>query len=161
LKFEYYHVIGLQRTGTNWLHSLVKKNFKVKRKQNFWKHLSPIGQNENYHNVHGPAGSDLTLDPNVFYIVTNKDFGKWIESIKKRRVDFWTSHNFPDKENKTFEDVYYPWQEWKNSNLNKENFFYRDYEDWNSNWKKHFETIAKLTGWEKLQEDFVSEERRF
>jgi hypothetical protein len=163
LVFENYHVIGLQRTGTNWLHALIKENFAVKRKQTFWKHLTPLGQAEedkDYGNLYGPAGSDLFLDPKVFYVVTDKEFGKWIESLKKRRVDFWVSHNFY-KEEKTYEEVYDSWQDWKEKNLEQKNFFYKPYEEWNKNWKMYLNEIQKITKWKRKHSEFVGVYRRF
>jgi hypothetical protein len=160
VKYKHYHVIGLQRTGTNWLHATVKENFVVERKQTFWKHLTPKGQNPNYHNVHGPAGSLLCLDPDVFYIATCKDFDTWCQSINKRRVDFWVSHIFPNEE-KHFEDIYYPWIKWKNANLHKENFYYKDYKDWNSNWQQYFDEIKEITGWYKKHDNYITVNKRF
>jgi len=161
VKYKHYHVIGLQRTGTNWLHATVKENFEVTRKQTFWKHLTPLGQNPNYHNIHGPLGSLLELDPDVFYIVTCKNFDAWCQSIKKRRVDFWISHNFPNSEEKKIEDIYYAWVKWKNNNINKKNFFYKNYEDWNKNWKTYFSEIEKITGWQKKYDNYITINKRF
>ena len=163
MKYEHYHVIGLQRMGTNWLHALIKKNFKVTRNQTFWKHLTPLGQNEDedYENIYGPEGSNLTLDNNTFYIATCKDYDTWVTSLKKRKVDFWRSHNFPNPEDKKYHEIYNPWVAWKDSNTNKENFYYKDYTDWNKNWKTHLAEIQTITGWKTYFDDFVSVDNRY
>ena len=159
--YENYHVIGLQRTGTNWLHALIKENFNVKRRQNFWKHLTPLGQKSDYNNLHGPEHSNLILHEKIFYIVTDKNLEQWKKSISKRKVDFFVSHNFPDEENKNVEDIFYAWQKWKIENIDKNNFYYKNYNDWNNNWKEYLNEIKEITNWKTNHKNFVAVERRF
>ena len=85
---------------------------------------------------------------------------KWIKSLKKRRVDFWVSHNFY-KEEKTYEEVYDSWQDWKEKNLEQKNFFYKPYEEWNKNWKMYLNEIQKITKWKRKHSEFVGVYRRF
>ena len=160
--YSNYKVIGLQRTGTNWLNELIKHNFKIDQedeKTTFWKHLTPIGTKElaksrskNGLLMGTVKIEDLYLNNTTLYIATSKEYNLWMQSLKRNAEDFYLTHN--DSSIK----VYNSWHEWKNSQQNKENFIYYDYIDWLDNWKDYLEEIHIKTRWVKKYGTFKNVE---
>lgn len=158
--FEEYHVIGLQRTGTNWINELIKLNFEVSpTNYSFWKHLTPIGTRPiNGHYLHWKISTkDLILKDNVFYIATSKEFNLWQKSLRRNAEDFSITHKGVVEYNqKSTKIIYDSWHSWKNEQIVKPNFFYKDYMDWLENWELHLNEIHIKTGWKKRHEKFVN-----
>lgn len=161
--YNNYKVIGLQRTGTNWLNELIKHNFKIEpevEKTTFWKHLTPIGTKE-LAKARSKNGflmgmvnvEDLYLNDTTLYIATSKEYNIWVQSLKRNAEDFYLTHSDPSTTK-----VYNSWHEWKNSQQNKQNFIYHDYIDWLNNWKDYLEEIHIKTKWMKKHDTFRNTE---
>lgn len=151
--YKKYHVIGLQRTGTNWLNELIQYNFYVEPTQaDFWKHLTTLGvkSRRNYWRQWNVMEKDLFLKDDTFYIATSKDWELWCESLRKNAEDFSKSHRGVIYKNPNgTRDVYNAWHDWKNKQLSCDNFVYHNYLDWFKNWQTYLEDIHKATGWKK------------
>lgn len=156
--YKNYQVIGLQRTGTNWLNDLVKHNFEVEPvSKGFWKHLTPLGgrpRTKRYlHWKH--KAEDLILEDNVFYVATSKDWDTWLDSLNRNAQDFSITHAGVFRNNiPSTKKVYEAWHDWRIQNQDMPNFFYRDYLDWLNNWKEYFDKIHVITKWKKKHKTF-------
>jgi len=135
-------VIGLQRTGTNWINELIKKNFVVQPEKSFWKHLTPLGV-KNKASIKN-FSTNLTLNEQTLYIATSKDFDTWSKSLDRKIVDFNKTHKTSNRK-----EVYQAWMEWKKSVIDKPNFYYHDYMHWLYNWQDILQEIYLITGWKK------------
>lgn len=149
--FVKFKIIGLQRTGTNWLNELIKENFIVEEDDgNFWKHLTPFGTKANARLLHYKGSpSDLILQSDTFYIATSKDYDLWLKSLTRNCEDFYVTHT---STNKKF--IYDSWHKWIKENSNKKNLFYRNYMNWLTDWETSFEEIEQITGWERRHDAF-------
>lgn len=152
MKYKFFDVIGLQRTGTNWLRLVVETNYDVERNNTFWKHMTPLGT------VTRPTIEDKTnlknfyLRDDTFYIATLKDYDVWMDSLTNRKsADAFRSHN-----SKNMHEIWNSWNTWKDSNLESDNFYYKNYLDWLQNWKEYFTEIEKITGWVRKTKDLTS-----
>ena len=158
--FKQYQVIGLQRTGTNWINELIKLNFKVKPIHNsFWKHLTPLGiKYRRGHFLHWKTSvDDLVLKDDVFYIATSKEFNLWKQSLKRNAEDFTITHKGVIRNNpQSTQRIYDAWHNWKNEQIENPNFFYKDYMDWLHNWESYLNEIHIKTGWEKTHNQFIN-----
>ena len=68
---KYIQVVGLQRSGTTWLHSLLKHNFVVS--------MLPV--------CYGPP--PLPSSHFVLTVVIKKDLDKWLDSIERNHANFY------------------------------------------------------------------------
>jgi len=159
--YKSYHVIGLQRTGTNWLNELIKLNFYVEPAlDTFWKHLTPMGtkhraQHRGYFDPWGCTKQDLYLKDHIFYIATSKEWDLFVESINRNAEDFGKTHNRvtrakPDATRL----VYDAWCNWRNHQIGKDNFYWCDYLHWLNNWEEELKIIQYQTGWKRRNNHF-------
>jgi len=156
MKYEYYKVIGLQRSGTNWINELIKHNFYVEPipKYPMYKHLTPLGVQPGKLKELLPGATDLKnleLRDDMFFIGTQKPFELWKKSIKRKSVDFYRSHNY-DKN--PFTEVWNSWDVWKNTKVHKKNFYFQPYLKWLDNWPEYLEDIQTITGWQRKHAEF-------
>lgn len=151
-----YQVIGLQRSGTNWVNQLIKANFKVKEKRSFWKHLTTLGVKGHRKERYSKYGLRLEPENSTYFIVLSKDFVTWSESIERNSEDFFNSHDFRTEE--PLKEVYDAWFKWINLQSDKDNFYHIDYLDWLENWEQKLSEIQSITGWKKrgLSRKFVN-----
>lgn len=153
MRYEYYQVIGLQRTGTNWLNELIKLNFDVQPvDRGFWKHLTPLGTKHHAsrrfkHWKH--QAEELVLTKSVFYIATSKEWGMFVESLNRNAEDFGKTHNGvrPNHDVEGTKKVYEAWHNWKAKQMHKPNFYYHDYMDWLRYTENYLEDIHMRTNW--------------
>lgn len=168
--FTNYHVVGLQRSGTNWIHRLMEHNFPdipCYSNQAHWKHLTPLGINPDWvENRHGKEQKAFGYFPDAFdlqnlelenqsilFIGTHKTLDVWKASIRRRKVDFIQTHNHPDKGaakhlmEASLNCVWNSWESWRQDSMSKPNFYYRDYQDWFENWNIYLRDIQNITGW--------------
>ncbi len=157
--YNKFKVVGLQRTGTNWLNELIKENFVVEPDVGtFWKHMTPLGVNQMTFKKfqHGRTISNMDLknfilDDNTFYIATSKDYNIWLESLERNPEDFYITHS-----TKSTKDVYNAWYNWKKHQLYKKNFIYHNYVQWLNNWEDYLEDIHNITKWKKKHRYYVN-----
>jgi len=76
-------VIGLQRSGTEYLENILKVNYGVTIRNHpirgyFWKHT--------------PDPTNLTFRSDICHMLIYKNPYSWIESIKRKCVDMWHRH---------------------------------------------------------------------
>lgn len=159
--YKKFHVIGLQRTGTNWLNQLILHNFDVEPAlDTFWKHLTPAGTKWQYQHKIDPWGSvesELYLKDDIFYIATSKEWDLFCASINRNAEDFPRSHKYVKRNDpKGTRKVYDMWFEWAEDQKEKPNFFWRDYMDWLHNWEAYFEYLEKRTGWKRKNKQFFN-----
>jgi hypothetical protein len=150
--YNNYHVIGLQRTGTNWINDLIHHNFEVEPVQTgFWKHLTPLGATPRRKPEYLKwkwKSEDLVLNSNTLYIATSKRKSVWEKSLKKNSEDFSFTHR------KSSDEVYEAWHKWKDSQKHKENFLFYYYDEWYNNWETYLEEIYLITKWKKKHNNF-------
>lgn len=148
-----FKVVGLQRTGTNWISELIKKNFVIEEYDyGFWKHLTPLGTKENANLAHYSGKiEDLVLDETIFYIATSKTYKLWLQSLARSRQDFDVTHSTSNTEL-----IYDSWFLWKDKVINKRNFYYHDYIEWLNKWEQKLEEIEQITGWQKRYNAFYN-----
>ena len=157
MKYNNYFVVGLQRTGTNWLNHLIRDNFKIeaiprdfKNPKYFWKHRTELPIQPKSQACKKP----FVLSPDVFYIATSKDFPLWKISIDRKCVDVYRTHKTTNP--KDLREIHDSWQVIKNKHLHEENFYYHNYIDWLNNWEKYLAEIAEITKWERKHSNFVN-----
>lgn len=162
MRYQSYHVIGLQRTGTNWLNELIKVNFHVEPAlDTFWKHLTPMGtkhrvQHTDYFKHWGCTKQELYLKDHIFYIATSKEWDLFVESINRNAEDIGKTHNgIKTKDTEGTKVVYESWCNWRNQQIGKDNFYWCDYLDWLHNWEEHLIIIQYQTGWKRRNNHFV------
>lgn len=89
-------ILGLQRSGTNWLTQLVKKNLDVQvyedPLQPFFKHALPFEDSvvvrSSNEKVKTPVPEKyIQSNPDELFIVVYKPAELWVKSIEKKRVD--------------------------------------------------------------------------
>lgn len=161
--YRSYHVIGLQRSGTNWLNELIKINFYVEpATDTFWKHLTPAGtkrtaQYKGYFDPWGCTVQDLYLKDHIFYIATSKEWDLWQVSINRNGEDINKTHSWITRKGDTAgtKRVYDIWCHWRNKQIDKDNFYWCDYLDWLHNWEEHLKNIQDQTGWKRRNNHFV------
>lgn len=141
MKYSKFKVLGLQRTGTNWINELIKNNFSVEEEQGFWKHLTPLGVKKNAPLRHFKSYFDIKDD--TFYILVSKPKKMWKISIERNCVDFYKTHKVSN-----LDEVYNSWISWKNDVVINKNFYYNDYNFWLDNWEDYLKEISNLTGWQ-------------
>jgi len=154
-----YQVLGLQRTGTNWLKELIQHNFYIKPvNEGFWKHLTPLGGKESYSkrfNQWKYKPQDLILENNILYIATSKELNLWLNSLRKNAEDFYLAQNETLRNNTdSAVKVYNAWHNWKKQQLSKTNFIYHDYIDWMNKWETYLLDIENKTGWKRKHKTF-------
>ena len=161
-------VMGLQRTGTNWISSLIKLNFNVPELERlFWKHKTiPYPTKYPYFNLlHGLDIKKDDISPvfkysqvahaaDVFYILVSKDYDLWMESIDRNAVDVYMTHQGINGRH-DLKKLHDAWMATKDALSEKDNVYYRRYEDWYVNWKEYLEEIEQLTGWERKHDEFL------
>ena len=151
MNYKYFKVIGLQRSGTNWISEIITTNFSDVRPSNtFWKHLTPLGVKKSKLSRRADTVRTLEFRDDTFYIATMKDFELWKKSIDRKPIDFYTTHNY----NENIKEVHDSWIHMRNDNLHKENFFYKNYLDWLKNWKSYCLEIEHMTGWKRKHKGF-------
>lgn len=150
--YKGFYVIGIQRSGTTWLTDLISNNFDTQYIQSFWKHRTPLGVQDSLYCKKKVYENDLILDNNVFYIAVQKDYNTWLESIKRKKVDFRHTHITTQKDK--FLEVYNSWDNWKNDQLQQENFYFKTYLDWLKDWETYLQEIEQLTGWKRKNATF-------
>lgn len=157
--YDSYQVIGLQRTGTNWINELIKLNFKAPERKVFWKHLTFLGIKEERIPRYAKYGLNLKTREKTFFIVTSKPFELWQKSIERNPEDFFNSHDFQSED--PINEVYMLWSEWQRKHLNEHNFYYKDYLEWFDHWELLLAEIQDITGWEKRYKNkgFVNVEK--
>jgi len=162
--YEHFIIVGLQRTGTNWIHSNLVQNFGNRygnQKHDHWKHLTPLGGNRE----HWPNRTEMLLDrlklrDNLFYVATQKPFDMWLKSLDRFSANYWETHGHGEASprngggKRAQIKVWNAWEEWKNQQLGKPNFYYHTYTDWLENWQTYFEEIKEITGWEQKTEEW-------
>jgi hypothetical protein len=161
--YKSYHVIGFQRTGTNWLNELIKLNFHIEpATDTFWKHLTPAGtkrqaQNRGYFDPWGCTVQDLYLKDHTFYIATSKEWPLLLKSINRNAEDIGKTHAWITrrKDTENTKRVYDAWCNWRNQQIGKDNFYWCDYLDWLNNWQDHLKTIQYQTGWKRKYNHFL------
>lgn len=161
--YKKFHVIGLQRTGTNWLNQLILNNFHVEQAtptDTFWKHLTPAGTKWIFQRNLRPwpcTKDDLHIKDDIFYIATSKEWDIFQESINRNAEDLPQSHNkIGTNDPRGTLRVYNMWFEWAKDQEEKPNFFWKDYMDWLHNWEYHFARIEKITGWKRKNKPFLN-----
>lgn len=166
MNIENFHVVGLQRTGTNWIKTLILKNFYVCHNDTFWKHLTNLNVKSSFLRLNKENGQldllnknywSLSVKNNVFYISTSKEYNLWLTSLKRNPMDFYISHD--TKTSNTELEVYNEWNKWKNIQINNKNFYHKDYVDWLNNWKIYFEEIEHLNKWKRKFSKFKNIEK--
>jgi len=183
-KYGHFTVLGLQRSGTNWIEGLIKENFEVSSVRKWpdwahWKHLTPLGVNPDFYDPDGKPTPDrkIAVDhPQMFdlrhldlwhegvlHIGVQKKFSVWCDSINRNPVDFRQSHNHPDPEaaSKLLPEalyvVYKEWDTWKSNHVNrKHNFIFKTYDQWLDNWPEILSEIHEKTGWERSNKTWVN-----
>jgi hypothetical protein len=158
MRYEYFKVIGLQRSGTNWINQLILHNFYVNSipKYPMYKHLTPLGIKRGALSEARQGATDLKnlkLRDDMFFIGTQKPFNVWRKSIGRNSRDFYSSHNFKDRKT-AHREVWDSWDQWKNSKLHKQNFYFKPYLSWLDNWPVYLAEIEQLTGWKRKHNEF-------
>lgn len=77
-----YYIFGIQRSGTNYIESLIRDNFvsrKMNRTTRSWKHSINVPRNQN---------------KNIFTVIIHKNPYTWTESICYRNKVDWTKTQF-------------------------------------------------------------------
>ena len=166
MKYQYFVILGLQRTGTNWIHANLVKNLSGKwgnQKLDVWKHLTPLGGNrQEWPNRTEMLVDRLNLRDDVFYVATQKPFDMWETSVNRFGGNYYFTHNHsqdtsdqtPPTKKLAKIEIWNAWEQWKDKQLGKPNFYYHTYMDWLQNWQTYFEEIQEITGWERLTEEW-------
>lgn len=166
------HVLGLQRSGTNFLDALISENFEctVDKKPRFWKHLTPYGVKEEFLQIiQDPQRDKIMMDPNlynsnhltnlrndVFYVCISKDYNTWIQSIKRMSAEFYKSHNLQTVSNPE-RDIYNTWHEWLNACIDKrDNIYYNTYKNYLVNTENCLREIQQKTNWKLKNSTYVT-----
>lgn len=149
MAYKRFKVLGLQRSGTNWISTLINQNFKIDEEAGFWKHLTPLGV-KNSSSVK-PFTTSIVINSDTFYILVKKDFANWSKSIHRQPEDFYNTHT-----SNNLEVVYQSWTKLKNNLLQNNNMYFRDYLDWLNNWEGYLNEIQAITGWQKRYEEFIN-----
>lgn len=168
--YDYAFCMGLQRTGTNWISTLIHENFETIVASNiFWKHLTPFGVKQPYHGFLHPLPPNsppekkffmydtITLPRNVFFLLTSKDFDLWVESIDRKAADVYMTHNGIHGRN-DLDKLHKVWFQMKDEILTRfpDNAYYQRYEDWYTNWETYLAEIEQMTGWKRKHDTFVN-----
>jgi hypothetical protein len=153
MNYKYFKVIGLQRTGTNWLREIITSNFNdLEVPETFWKHLTPLGVKEGkVTRRYDSYYLDLKLRDDTFYIATMKDFDLWIKSLDRKPIDTYKTHMY----NNDIKEVFDSWNNWRDTQLSMKNFYFKNYTDWLKNWKIYFEEIESITGWKRKHSEII------
>ena len=174
--YHSFKVLGLQRSGTNWLKNLISHNFLINPYPDkiYWKHLTPLGVHNdckrknsylcrNFNTLFNTQHLNLNLeDGTIFYIAVQKKIDLWCKSIHRKPVDFRYTHRCTDLSDqrrlgaKSLEEVWNSWDNWKNISLQKSNFFFKDYLCWLEDWQVLLAQIHELTGWDKRFEQWYN-----
>lgn len=108
-------VFGLQRSGTNYLHWVLSKNFPVKTtKDGGWKHGFPW---ERRIGLHGAEPLDTSIaqrliDKNIQPVVVRKDLEHWLPSIDREPKDYHKGAGAVEGDRaKAWERYYREWAE--------------------------------------------------
>jgi hypothetical protein len=157
--YKKYHVIGLQRTGTNWLNKLIQHNFEVEPAlDTFWKHLTPAGTKWQHQHRLDPWGctvQELYLKDDIYYIATSKNWELFCDSIRRNAEDFPKTHNLVRRKDiKGTRQVYDMWMTWAAQKIGEPNFYWHDYLDWLQNWEVYFEYLEKKNNWKRKHKKF-------
>jgi len=121
MNYKKFKVVGLQRSGTNWIAALISKNFVVQEDltTTFWKHLTPMGV-KNTQECSEPFYQleNFVIRPDTFYVATKKNFQLWTESIKRKPMDTHRTHIG------SLDQIHDSWCGWAKDQSSQENFFY-------------------------------------
>lgn len=166
-EYNLYAVIGLQRTGTNWINELVRHNLDIKSDNKHgsrycWKHWTPLGLRETCHYKKYANPIFLHMD-NCFYIATSKPFDMWVKSLERwTKSDFNYSHQIPTgcvTPDQQYKAVYEAWHEWKDLQKGRPNFYFKTYLDWLDNWKEYLDEISHIGQFKKRVSSFQNVKR--
>ena len=167
-----FKVYGIQRTGTNFLTSLIRKNIK---KSNVavngfgWKHGYVLSR-DGIVNWKRTKNVDIEIPNNIKPIIIIKNPYSWYNSIKRWRINCSGSFNFSEQY-KRYNNLYFSHKNMYYSDLYSEPFFIK-YEDLISNEEKEINNISKHFGVEttetfdipkkvKLSDKFTEEKRKY
>lgn len=101
MNYKKVKVIGLQRSGTNWLTQLIKINLNIEVYENhiipFFKHAFPSEHQLKLYITKEQITTEMpikyiALHPEELFIMVYKPLSKWIASIKKNKVDLPSKH---------------------------------------------------------------------
>lgn len=139
-------ILGLQRSGTNYLQALIKKNFNCEVFEDpldpFFKHAFPIESVINITPVKNPnprktyikvtniPEQTVKSKKNILFILIHKELEKWIVSIQNYPADLELKHNnlfdygslIVDKAKKFYHRYHYSWMQ-----IDQENLWFIDY----------------------------------
>ena len=163
MKYEFFIVLGLQRTGTNWVKSIIDTNLSGKNGErvfNHWKHLTPLGVQEKKYIPETMDPDRLNLRDDVLYVATQKPLEMWRTSVTKFPANYNNTHKYTKERPREFqEEIWNSWDQWKNEQMHRPNFYFKEYIDWLYNWETYLAEIQDMTGWERIQDKWTNVER--
>lgn len=174
--YDYFFTIGLQRTGTKWLSTLIQANMNIEEGEYVWKHLTPLGV---YLKYTDPYFSWQRMEwvveaTDYFILAIYKDYNEWYASLEMpldigqgghhpmkdepSNVDFFDTHDVDPSlpYQQRVDIVYNSWNQWIETIKDRENVYYVSYTDWRKNTDFHLQKVLEKTGATKKNVDWVN-----
>lgn len=169
MSYEFFIITGLQRTGTNWVQSLLVSNFHSRignKYYDHWKHLTPLGGHPQKWRSEMDL-SRLTLREDVLYVATSKPFEMWCDSVNRFGANYYITHNHsqdvsvenPETTGIAQKEIWEAWESWKQDQIGKPNFYYHTYVDWLKNWQTYIQEVQDIAGWKRRTDEWINPSR--